>query len=161
MRSLAPRDALALYLSAPAHAGVYCLEASRAAALLEAGGEAANGAAAGPDRRRLATPPCWSREALLDGLAESLEFPDHFGRNWDAAWDCLTELEWGAGRARVVVVPAAPVDEAAMAAFLELMRDAAEHWATRGHALVTLLLREGEPPGWALEVPDLPREATG
>ncbi len=61
----------------------------------------------------------------------------------------------------MVVVPVAAADEAAMAAFLELMQDAAEHWATRGHTLVTLILWEGESPAWARELPALPREATG
>ncbi|MDY7115402.1 barstar family protein [Halomonas sp. SSL-5] len=160
MSPLSPRDTLARFLSDPAHAGVYCLEASRAEAWHNARDAAVSGAA-GLDWRRMAAPPCWSREALLDGLAESLGFPDYFGRNWDAAWDCLTELEWETRRALVVVVPAAPADAPAMAAFLALMRDAAEHWAARGHALVTLILREGEPPAWAREVPALPREATG
>ena len=149
-------EALARYLEDPAHAGVYGIEASHAAGL-----DAETAGTVGLDWRGLASAPFWSREALLDGLAESLAFPDYFGRNWDAAWDCLTELEWEARRARVVVVPVAAADVAAMAAFLELMQDAAEHWASRGHALTTVILWEGEAPSWALELPALPLEAPG
>lgn len=149
-------EALARYLQDPAHAGVYGLEASHAAGL-----DAEAAGTVGLDCRRLGSAPFWSRETLLDGLAESLGFPEYFGRNWDAAWDCLTELEWEAGRARVVVVPVAAAEVAAMAAFLELMQDAAEHWAARGHALATLILWEDETPSWALELPALPREAIG
>lgn len=143
------REALARYLGDPAHAGVYGLEPSRAAALAGVMHETT-----GLDWHRLGPAPRWSREALLDGLAASLGFPDHFGRNWDAAWDCLTELRWEARRARVVVVPAAPWDAAALAAFTALMQDAAEHWAARGQALVTLVV--GDTPE-ALGLATLPR----
>lgn len=150
-------EALARYLGDPAHAGVYRLEPSRAAALADLMVETT-----GLDWHRLGPAPRWSREALLDGLAESLGFPDYFGRNWDAAWDCLTELRWEARRARVVVVPAAPWDAAALVAFTALMQDAAEHWAARGQALVTLVVA-GEAEGEALEalgLPTLPRETS-
>lgn len=155
MSTTSEREALARYLGAPSHAGVYRLEASRIEALVESLSEE-GGAASGIDWRRLPAAPRWSREPLLDGLAASLVFPDHFGRNWDAAWDCLTELGWGEERALVVMVPAAPADEAAMMAFVELMRDAAEHWAARGHALVTLMLYETPMADSLQRVPELP-----
>jgi RNAse (barnase) inhibitor barstar len=31
---------------------------------------------------------------LLKTLSEELDFPDYFGCNWDALWDCITDLEW-------------------------------------------------------------------
>jgi RNAse (barnase) inhibitor barstar len=34
------------------------------------------------------------REALFDAYARALDFPDWFGRNWDALWDLLTDLSW-------------------------------------------------------------------
>lgn len=33
-----------------------------------------------------------TKEQLLDELGEAGDFPAHYGRNWDAAADCLTEL---------------------------------------------------------------------
>ena len=33
-----------------------------------------------------------SKEELHERLARALEFPDYYGRNWDAFWDCITEL---------------------------------------------------------------------
>jgi len=35
-----------------------------------------------------------SKEALLDTLAGRLEFPESFGRNWDALNDVLAERTW-------------------------------------------------------------------
>lgn len=156
MSTTSESEALARYLSDPAHAGVYRLEAARIEALVPSVSEKRGSAVAGAEWRRLSAAPCWSREALLDGLAASLAFPDHFGRNWDAAWDCLTELGWGEERALVVLVPAAPADEAAMAAFVELMQDAAEHWAARGKVLVTLIVSETPLTDSLQVVPELP-----
>lgn len=34
------------------------------------------------------------RDGLFERLATSLEFPDWFGRNWDALADCLGDLSW-------------------------------------------------------------------
>lgn len=32
--------------------------------------------------------------STLDAIAEALAFPDWFGRNLDALYDCLTDLSW-------------------------------------------------------------------
>ena len=34
-----------------------------------------------------------SKREALDAIAAALGFPDHFGHNLDALWDCLTDLE--------------------------------------------------------------------
>nr|WP_298249644.1 barstar family protein [uncultured Halomonas sp.] len=152
------RVALARHVSDPAHAGVYRLEAPRLAALCDIP-HGAVGDALGVDWHCLTAAPRWNREALLDGLAAGLAFPDYFGRNWDAAWDCLTELAWVPGRPRVVAVPAAPLEEGAMATFVELMADAAEHWVARGQILVTLIGWNGEASAGLPALPDLPPQA--
>lgn len=33
-----------------------------------------------------------SKDELMNALAGTLKFPDHFGRNWDAVIDCLRDL---------------------------------------------------------------------
>ncbi|MEM7245846.1 MAG: barstar family protein [Acidobacteriota bacterium] len=42
-----------------------------------------------------------SLDEFHDRVAEALKLPDHYGRNLDAFWDCLTEL---VGRTTVRVV---------------------------------------------------------
>jgi|SRR5579871_1796864 len=34
------------------------------------------------------------KEEFLDHVAKGLQFPPHFGRNWDALKDCLIDLSW-------------------------------------------------------------------
>lgn len=138
--------------------GVYRVSTRDAARL------SAEGAAATLRWHRLSAPERWTREALLDALAASLAFPDYFGRNWDAAWDCLTELEWREGegwdgRVRVILLPPGPrppEDARAMTAFVTLMEDACAHWAERGRTLIVLIAWDGPVPGWLAPVPALP-----
>jgi hypothetical protein len=35
-----------------------------------------------------------SKSTFLQQFAQVMQFPDYFGHNWDAFWDCLTDLEW-------------------------------------------------------------------
>ncbi len=34
-----------------------------------------------------------NKETLLTSVAKACDFPDYFGHNWDALWDCLTDSE--------------------------------------------------------------------
>nr|WP_242613767.1 barstar family protein [Herbihabitans rhizosphaerae] len=34
------------------------------------------------------------KRAMLDAIAAALCFPDYFGHNLDALYDCLTDLSW-------------------------------------------------------------------
>ncbi|UJW32247.1 barstar family protein [Saccharothrix sp. AJ9571] len=35
-----------------------------------------------------------TKAAAMDAIAAALDFPDWFGRNLDALYDCLTDLSW-------------------------------------------------------------------
>lgn len=126
---MTPQQFAARLLAEPAHAGLYrCAPgwAQDSAEILW---------------RPLAAAPI-AREPLLAALGTALAFPAYYGQNWDAAWDCLTELDWPAGRLLALRLPLAPgcaVDEAALEVFLELLDDACRHWAEQGRTLCLLL----------------------
>lgn len=35
-----------------------------------------------------------TKEELLDELCRRLHFPEYFGGNWDALWECIRDLSW-------------------------------------------------------------------
>ena len=41
---------------------------------------------------------------LMDRFATEFEFPDYFGRNWNAFYDCLADLDWCPPTGYVVVI---------------------------------------------------------
>lgn len=72
-----------------------------------------------------------NRESLLDALSTGLAFPEYFGGNWDAAFDCLTDQPWLAGAIVVIVLPIAKeteVDETALTTLIEMIEDAVSFW---------------------------------
>jgi len=44
------------------------------------------------------------KNGLLDRFAKALRFPAHFGKNWDALNDCLTDLDWLSGKGLVMIL---------------------------------------------------------
>jgi RNAse (barnase) inhibitor barstar len=44
------------------------------------------------------------KEELLGHFATAMAFPAHFGKNWDALHDCLTDLSWLPATGYVVVL---------------------------------------------------------
>ena len=92
--------------------------------------------------KTLAPLPRIDRNGLLTALGATLEFPDYYGHNWDAAWDCLTELCWPATQLLVIHLPipmGAALVEADLEVFLELLADACRHWSAHGQALCLLV----------------------
>lgn len=64
------------------------------------------------------------KEQLLTTLAAQLEFPAYFGRNWDAADECLRDLSWIPER-RVRLLHA---ELPAVSVYLAILRDALVYW---------------------------------
>lgn len=84
-----------------------------------------------------------SKAELLRRAAAALQFPEYFGANWDAFYDCLTDFGWrpapgyvvrllGAGAVRSRAAPA-------LASALELLAEAAAFWQRQGVAFVVLV----------------------
>lgn len=84
-----------------------------------------------------------TKEALLDELYQRLRFPDYFGDNWDALWECIRDLSW---------LPAGPVilkhhdlplagDVASQKTYLSILRDTVEkRWPVEGQRLRDLVV---------------------
>lgn len=77
---------------------------------------------------------CRSTAGLFAEFAHAMAFPDYFGHNWDALEECLADLEWLPGKGYVLLFTDAdqilPDDEDEFAAFLEVVSDAGEAWAS-------------------------------
>jgi len=79
---------------------------------------------------------CADKADLLRRMARALEFPDWFGENWDALFDCLTDLSWRPADGYVLVLERAdPLRQRAPEVFeaaLGILADAAAAWRERG-----------------------------
>ena len=78
-----------------------------------------------------------SKQDVLDMIAQQFTFPSHFGKNFDALYDCMTDLvhKAGAQPGFVVVLEQLPdnprFDREAREQLLDVFRDAAEFWAEK------------------------------
>ena len=74
---------------------------------------------------------------VLEAIAKSFLFPEHFGKNLDALYDCMTDLVNKSGQQPgfVVVLEQLPdnprFDREAREQLLDVFRDAADFWAER------------------------------
>ena len=77
------------------------------------------------------------KQDVLDIIARDFLFPDHFGKNLDALYDCMTDLVHKAGQQPgfVVVLEQLPdnprFDREAREQLLDVFRDAADFWGER------------------------------
>jgi RNAse (barnase) inhibitor barstar len=97
------------------------------------------------------------KNAFLNAVARSLRFPDYFGRNWDAFYDCLTDLEHEKGEGVLVLLREASgfarAEPEEFAAAVDALQDAVEFWDADGKVL--LIIVELESPVLAPELPDI------
>ncbi|GAA2995100.1 barstar family protein [Actinokineospora diospyrosa] len=80
-----------------------------------------------------------SKRAMFTTLASALSFPDWFGHNLDALYDCLTDLSWlPEGDIKLVWTDSevlAGADPTGYAGIREVLDDAVEGFATPGRSL--------------------------
>ncbi|WP_338899362.1 barstar family protein [Streptomyces sp. TG1A-60] len=88
------------------------------------------------------------KPAFMDRCARALDLPEHFGRNWDALADFLTDLSWAPpARGRLLVVTdwreyagAEPND---WSIAQEVFAEAADHWKRTASELKVVLALGG------------------
>jgi RNAse (barnase) inhibitor barstar len=94
--------------------------------------------------------------AFLNAVAVALRFPDWFGQNWDAFYDCLTERAAGGSDLVILfddVSGFARVEPEEFAAAADALRDAAEYWDEHGRRLIVLI--GVDEPLLATELPEI------
>ena len=78
-----------------------------------------------------------SKQDILDLIAQQFFFPAHFGKNFDALYDCMTDPlhKSGPQTGFIVVLEQIPTtpkfDKEAREQLLDIFRDAADYWADR------------------------------
>ena len=81
--------------------------------------------------------PAQSKQDVLDLLAQQFILPAHFGKNFDALYDCMTDPVHKSGPQPgfIVVLEQIPAnvkfDKEAREQLLDIFRDTAEYWSER------------------------------
>jgi hypothetical protein len=90
----------------------------------------------GFDCTRIDLAGCSDKAEFLVRVAAALGFPAWFGHNWDAFFDCLTDLSWRPAMGYVLILEhAAGLQAAEPEVFdtsLAILGDAAAVWQARG-----------------------------
>jgi RNAse (barnase) inhibitor barstar len=91
------------------------------------------------------------KEQLLHHVATVLRFPEHFGDNWDALEECLTDLEWVEAGGYVLYYDHIDAFLAAQPeqfeTLVEILRDAVQSWKEDGTPMIVLLSGAKSPKG--------------
>ena len=99
------------------------------------------------------------KSGLLDRFAKALRFPAHFGKNWDALNDCLTDLEWLEGKGWVVIVANAQsfADKHAedFTTAIDILSAAAAHWRELKKPFWIIIQAQA---AWYLDLPKIVSE---
>lgn len=91
------------------------------------------------------------KEQFLNHAAMAMHFPEHFGNNWDALEDCLTDLSWIEEEKEVngyVILfdhfdPFSDHHESQLETVVEIFQSASEYWHDQGKAMFVFLHGKG------------------
>jgi RNAse (barnase) inhibitor barstar len=85
-------------------------------------------------------------------LAKSLNFPEWFGRNWDALEDCLSDLSWRqAGGYVLLFRNFEALDQDQLGILIDVLASSAEFWVGRGKPFFAVFI----DPERKLSLPEL------
>lgn len=97
------------------------------------------------------------KNAFLNAVAKALEFPEYFGHNWDAFYDCLLELKHGEGDGTLLILRDASgfarAEPEEFAAAADTLADAADYWKDEGKTLLVIV--ELKVPTLAPDLPEI------
>jgi hypothetical protein len=95
----------------------------------------------GLDAVRVDLSGCGDKAEFLARVAAALDFPAWFGGNWDAFFDCLTDLSWRPAAGYVLILE--HTDDLrrdapeSLDTALAILADTAEAWRARGRTFRT------------------------
>ena len=93
------------------------------------------------------------KEQLMNAAATAMSFPDHFGNNWDALEECLTDLEWVDADGYMIyydhIDGLLTTHPDQFETLVEILRDAVGSWKEDGEPMVVLLSGAKAPKGVA------------
>jgi RNAse (barnase) inhibitor barstar len=88
-----------------------------------------------------------NKQDFLSEIADSLNFPDYFGHNWDAFEECISDPDRVPNQMLVLIfediAEFAEKEPEEFKTATDILRDAAEAWSGAGKSLVVLLTRRG------------------
>ncbi|MEO5692961.1 MAG: barstar family protein [Usitatibacter sp.] len=91
------------------------------------------------------------KEQLMNAAATALHFPKHFGNNWDALEECLTDLEWVEADGYVIyydhIDGLLETHPDQFETLVEILRDSVASWKEDGEPMVVLLYGTKAPKG--------------
>ena len=91
------------------------------------------------------------KEQFLNHAAVAMKFPSHFGNNWDAFYDCLTDMDWVETEGYLIYFDHtdafASHHESQLETVVELFQDAVDYWKGEGKPMLVVLSGANAPPG--------------
>ena len=96
--------------------------------------------------------PVTNKESLLAALGRAMAFPDWFGHNFDALFDCLTDLAWRPAEGYLVLLEHcdgvhSQAEEDFVTA-LQVFDQAANEWREQGVPLWCLVDMQADGIAW-------------
>ncbi|HET7057223.1 MAG TPA: barstar family protein [Nitrospiraceae bacterium] len=77
---------------------------------------------------------CHTKAGLLGEFARVLDFPDYFGKNWDAFEECVTDLQWLPAPGYLFIITEAeqllPDRDEEYETFLKILEESGKVWGT-------------------------------
>ncbi len=89
-----------------------------------------------------------TKSGILDLFSNQLQFPSYFGRNWDALWDCIKDLEWLREKNTAVLIKNSSKlkDQQSYTTLIDILRDATPYWRKYGVDFVTIIFNQNKKP---------------
>ncbi len=143
-----PSPELKTLLSHPDAKGVFWLKAHAAVIEIGAAAKARKWAFFHLEGQKIE-----KKEQFLNHAAVAMKFPAHFSHNWDAFYDCLTDLDWVEAEGYLIYFDHTDAfeehHESQLETAIELFQDAVDYWQEEGKPMLVLLSGNQAPPGMA------------